>query len=227
MIAIPSVQNFNVNVREYAATPHIEEEYFLKTTNRMTIGYRKIASQKEAAVALSRLSDADLRRLERIARFRAIGLYELDWQDLLHDAIVRLLDGTRHWPTSVPLIAFLHETMRSIASDHWRRRYTNPVILEAQLSRKDNDSNPFLVESVSDPTVDLERDVSVDETLARIMKVFEGDSIAMRVIFGMAVGKSPNEIQTENHISAKQYATTQRRIRRTLTREFPNGSATK
>lgn len=192
----------------------------------MTIGYREIASPKEAADALSRLPDADLRRLERIARYRTIGLYELDWQDLLHDAIVRLLDGTRHWPKSVPLVVFLRETMRSIASDQWRRRNTNPVILEAQLPRKDNDSNRFMVESVADPTVDLERDVSVGETLARIMKVFEGDPIAMHVIFGMAVGKSPNEIQTENHISAKQYATTQKRIRRTLTREFPNGSAT-
>ena len=52
-------------------------------------------SPSESADALSQLSDADLRRLERIARMRTIGLNDLDWQDLLHDAVTRLLDGSK------------------------------------------------------------------------------------------------------------------------------------
>lgn len=55
----------------------------------------KIATREEGATALHELSDVDLARLETIARIRAIGLRALDWHDLLHDAIDRLLDRKR------------------------------------------------------------------------------------------------------------------------------------
>ena len=74
----------------------------------------KIATREECAIALHELSDDDLAQLETIARLRAIRLRALDWRDLLHDAIDRLLDGKRKWPKEVPLVVFLRETMRSI-----------------------------------------------------------------------------------------------------------------
>ena len=87
----------------------------------MRLAQREVATIDEAAAALRRLSDADLRRLERIARLRAIGLNALDWRDLLNEAFVRLLNGSRRWPHKVKLVVFLRETMRSIASEYWRR----------------------------------------------------------------------------------------------------------
>ena len=82
---------------------------------------REVANREECAEALRRLSDEDYERLEKIARLRVIGLHAVAWRELLHDAIERLLDGRRRWPRNVPLVVFLRETMRSIASDHWRR----------------------------------------------------------------------------------------------------------
>ena len=55
-----------------------------------------VVSPDECVKALRDLSDADLRRLEGIARLRCIGLHDLDWRDLLHDALTRLLDGSRN-----------------------------------------------------------------------------------------------------------------------------------
>ena len=187
----------------------------------MTVANRKTASTNEIVDALNRLSDADLRRLEMSARFRTIGHNELDWRDLFNEAVIRLLNGSRHWPRDVTLVTFLRETMRSIISDYRRGRRNRPVLLETELQSGD-DRNYDVVENTPDLTGNPERQASDDEILAKIEAVFRDDPEAMLVITGMACGKSPTEIQEGADMNSTQYATTQRRIRRTLTREFPD-----
>ena len=182
----------------------------------------EVASPSESAYALKQLSDADLRRLEQIARLRVIGLHDLDWQDLLHDAVARLLDGSRKCPRGLSLVVFLRETMRSIASDHWRRRRARPILLEAELPRTEGEEVSSIVENAPDFIADPEREAAAAETLAKIEAVFQNDPEALLVIVGMASGKSPNEIQEEADMTPTRYASTQRRIRRTLARAFPD-----
>ena len=183
---------------------------------------RLLASKKEVEVALCGFTDADLRKLERIARFRTIGLTEFDWLDLLQEAIVRLLEGKRQWPKDVGFVVFLRETMRSIASDHWRRRSINPTVSESHLRDLDEDLGESVLESAPDPMVNLEQDAALSETLSRIEHVFRKDPKAMHVIEGMAMGKSPHEIRERGQMDAKEYASTQKRIRRTLANAFPD-----
>ncbi len=183
---------------------------------------RRVATIEESKVALRRLSDDDLCRLQQLARIRVIGLYSVDWQDLLHEAITRLLEGSRRWPQDVPLIVFLRETMRSIASDHWRRQEKAVVVEESSFGvDKDTDTGYGVVTNAVDPLASPERWVSASETLARIEDVFRDDDDALRVMVGMASGKSPREIQEESNMNQTRYASTQRRIRRRLAREFP------
>jgi DNA-directed RNA polymerase specialized sigma24 family protein len=76
----------------------------------------------DVARAVHSLSDADLVRLKALARLWARGMPRgLSWSDILHDAIVRALDGSRKWPAGVSLLAFLSGVMRSICADTWRR----------------------------------------------------------------------------------------------------------
>ena len=191
----------------------------------MVIAIRKIASKQDVVNRLRGLTNAELRRLERIARIRTIGLHEIEWQDLLHEAIVRMLDGTRQWPKDVDLVFFLRQTMRSIASDYWRRRKVNPVVSESQLRDPSEEVEGTLLEVAVDPTADPERDAEVAETIAQIKQAFEGDLEALHVLSGMAIGKSPREIQDEGHMDARRYATTQKRIRRRLAKVFPDRGA--
>ena len=186
----------------------------------MTLACREVATAQECAAALRRLSDGDLRRLEQLARLRVIGLHAVDWRDLLHEAIVRFLDGTRQWPRDVPLVAFLRETMRSIASDHWRRLERPVVVAESELGI-DGEIDGSEVGHARDVAGQPERQVSADETLARIEDAFRDDDEALKVMAGMASGKSPREIQEETGMVETRYASTQRRIRRRLGREFP------
>ena len=186
----------------------------------MTLARREAVTAEESVAALRQLSDGDLRRLEQLARLRVIGLHALDWQDLLHEAIARLLDGSRRWPRDVSLVVFLRETMRSIASDHWRRLEKPVVVAESELG-VNGESGEGALDNAIDPAASPERRASAAETLARIEEVFEGDDNALKVMAGMAIGKSPQEIQEETGMNETRYASTQRRIRRGLAREFP------
>ena len=81
----------------------------------------------DAARALQALSDADLVRLKALAQLWSRGLPGgIGWADVLNEAILRVLDGSRRWPAGVPLLAFLSGVMRSICDDHWRRRRREP-----------------------------------------------------------------------------------------------------
>ena len=157
--------------------------------------------------------------LEKIARLRVIGLHAVEWRELLHDAIERLLDGRRQWPRNVPLVVFLRETMRSIASDHWRRLDRPVVVAESEMSA-DGEADGGLVANAVDETAQPERRASAEETIRRIEDAFEGDGQALRVLAAMASGQSPRETQQEIGIDETRYASTLRRIRRRLRREF-------
>ena len=185
-----------------------------------SVAQREIATREECAEALRALSDKDYERLEKIARLRVIGLHAVAWRDLLHDAIERLLDGRRRWPRNVPLVVFLRETMRSIASDHWRRLDGSVVVAESEMGA-DGEADGGPVASAVDETVQPERRASAEETIVRIEAAFEGDAEALRVLAAMASGRSPGEIQQEIGMDETRYASTLRRIRRRLRREFP------
>jgi len=185
-----------------------------------SVAQRDMATREECAEALRALSDEDYERLEKIARLRVTGLHAVAWRDLLHDAFERLLDGRRRWPRDVPLVVFLRETMRSIASDHWRRLDGPVVVAESEMDA-DGDAGGGAVATAVDETTQPERRASAEETIGRIEDAFEGDGEALRVLAAMASGRSPGEIQQEIGIDETRYASTLRRIRRRLWREFP------
>jgi DNA-directed RNA polymerase specialized sigma24 family protein len=80
------------------------------------------ASTEAIARALADLRPADLLRLKRAAQLRARLIPGLDWEDLLNEALLRALDGSRQWPAEVPLVAFLAGIMRSLADARAKER---------------------------------------------------------------------------------------------------------
>ena len=176
---------------------------------------RETATAEECAAALRELSDADLRRLDELARLRATGLASVDGRDLLHEAITRMLEGKRRWPREVRLVAFLRETMRSIASDYWRRQESAVVVAESE-THMDAETGDGVVTMAADGSMAPEARTRSAQALARIEERFKDDGDALVVIAGMASGNSPAEVQEENAMNAREYATTQRRIRRGL-----------
>jgi RNA polymerase sigma-70 factor (ECF subfamily) len=180
-----------------------------------------LATSDEVAEALGALSKSDIARLNAIARFRARSAPGLEWRDLLHEAIERALDGTRKWPRNLPLLFFLREVMRSLASEHLRKTVYGPICSEADLPVGDQDS-PLLTAASDDASP--EREAVAHDMVSSIMRIFAGDSEVLAVIDGMALGLTPGEIQKGSTMTATEYASAQRRIRRGLARAFPEGS---
>ena len=188
----------------------------------MELMNREIATPKECAAALHGLSDADLRRLDEAARLRVAGLASVEGRDLLHEAIARMLEGKRQWPRNVPLEAFLRETMRSIASDHWRRQKSARVVAESE-ARADPETGDGAIAMAGDASMAPEARTGAAETLARIDALFSNDADAQAVMAGKASGMSPREIQEEYAMNETRYATTLRRIRRGVAGLFEDG----
>jgi DNA-directed RNA polymerase specialized sigma24 family protein len=159
---------------------------------------------RDIGAALAALSEDDLLRLRAIARLRARSLPGgISWSDLLHEAVVRALAGTRQWPPDVPLLAFLAGVMRSLCNEEWRRR-------------NKEDALPAMANAgrIDDP----ERVYAAAEALAAIHRLFASDAPATRVITGLLDGMTADEIRRHYGLSAVEYDTVRRRIRRALLR---------
>lgn len=169
-------------------------------------------TEQEVRRALAALSEPDLLRLQAIARLRCRGLPGLDWQELLHEAVLRALDGSRPWPPDVKLIAFLAGIMRSLRSDHWRRHRATAAALSVQAAE------------VADQAPDPERIAAATQALAAIDRLFANDPAALAVILGLSQGLSAEEIRQRAGLSGTDYESTRKRMRRALLRHGLKGS---
>lgn len=167
------------------------------------------AAAGDVGRALGTLSDADLARLKSLARLWSRGLPGgLGWTDVLNEAIVRSLDGSRRWPLDVPLLAFLSGVMRSICDEHWRRARRDHALLVA---------GPDASGSVIAPD-DPERVLAAAQALGAINGLFAQDPAALKVIAGLAEGMSATDIRLHYDMSERDYDSTRKRMRRALLR---------
>ena len=159
--------------------------------------------------ALRALSDADLVRLKALARLWSRGLPGgIGWTDVLHEAIVRSLDGSRRWPADVPLLAFLSGVMRSICDQHWQRARRDHAWLVAA---------PGNSEAAIAPD-NPERVLAAAQALGAINGLFADDPAALKILAGLAEGMSATDIRLHYDMSERDYDSTRKRMRRALLR---------
>lgn len=175
-----------------------------------------IASVSEVHAAFVGLPVEDLQKLRQIARLRSYGLPTSTWEDLLQEALFRALSGVRQWPKSVSFLAFLAQTMRSIASDE--RQRMQEMVIESGGGAEDGLTKD--INDVAVTTITPESQALVRSSLSEIETLFKKDSDAMCVLEGLALGMSPTEIQISSQMTSTQYATTQKRIQRALAQRF-------
>ena len=163
--------------------------------------------------ALAALSEAELLRLQALARLRGRGLPPgVGWADLLHEALARALDGSRQWPSGVPLLAFLAGVMRSVCNEIWRRRRREGDLVSL------DDAGQAECPQPACPAPDQERVIAACEAIAAIYRLFSSDGIALRIISGLEGGLSAEDIRIAHRLSALEYDSARRRMRRALHR---------
>ena len=164
----------------------------------------------QAALALNLVSAMDLLRLKSIARLYARGLPPaVAWDDLLQEAITRVLTAARVKPKDISMVAFLGGIMRSLRADFFRR---------ARNGLK-GEHSPWVDHEVLDPTADPERALIATETLERVRLLFAEDALALCIIEGLAEGLEPEQVRARHGITRTDYDSARKRMRRCLLRE--------
>jgi len=164
----------------------------------------KVIRPTQTALALELVGKLDLLRLKAIARLYARGLPpDVSWDDLLQEAFTRILVGSRRRPEGVKMIAFVAGVMLSLRSEHRRR------------ARSCESADPDVI----DPGAGPERQLSVQQELSAIERLFRGDSLALQILTGLGQGLTGEQIRAAAGISRTDYDSTRKRMRRCLLRE--------
>jgi RNA polymerase sigma-70 factor (ECF subfamily) len=159
------------------------------------------ATPEEAAAALEKLGQADRIRLRSLARNRLYG-QNSDWEDLLQEALTRILEGTRKWPRDVPLIAFIAGVMRSLAGEYRKQQ---------RQARSEAETTPLVS---TNPGPDNEAEARAE--IKAIESHFGDDDDALAVVMARFEGYSPEEIQAMFNLTETRYDSTLKRIRRKI-----------
>lgn len=160
---------------------------------------------------IGRLRGPDLVRLAGLARIWATGLRQHDADDLLNEALDRVLSGRRLWPIDVPLPAFLSQVMRSIASQ-WREDNRREPLRE-------DETGEVLEEESHSPGTRYE----VDDMIARMRRALETDLSALGVFEHILADSDREDAQVALGMDATQYDTARRRMARRLFEAFHAG----
>jgi RNA polymerase sigma-70 factor (ECF subfamily) len=177
----------------------------------------RVIAPTETALALKLVTEMDLLRLKAIARLHARGLPpEVAWDDLLQEAITRILTGARQQPEGVTIIAFLAGIMRSLKADHLRRARRDGACEPLRLDQANDESQAV---ELRDPAPDPEHALSAAQELHEIHRLFADDPVALQIIAGLAEGLEAEQIRIAKNISRTDYDSARKRMRRCLLRE--------
>jgi len=178
----------------------------------------RVLRPAQTALALELVSRLDLLRLKSIARVYARGLPpDVTWEDLLQEALTRVITGARVRPEGVETLAFIVGVMRSLRADYWRRASRQTEGKDAL--RIDHSDDESLALVGADPEPSPERALSARQELTLVHMLFANDAQALKILEGLGLGLDAEQIRRRARMSRTDYDSTRRRMRRTLLRE--------
>ena len=172
---------------------------------------------EEVHARLGQLTEKDLLALAAASRKYRSWLAE-DCEEVLGEAVQRVLDGRRTWPQRVETAPFLAGVMRSVAWE-WLKEGRRREIPESRLRPLDA-SDPGEDESYIErhPASGSAPDGSaqVAAIIKHVETVFGDDDGVTAIILGRVEDMSPEDVQREFGITSNQYAAAQKRLRRAV-----------
>jgi RNA polymerase sigma-70 factor (ECF subfamily) len=115
-----------------------------------------------------------------------------DPEDLLHEAITRVLDGRRVWARGAPIRSFLAGVMQSIA---WEWKPVPPGPLPDPPPPPDPRDRIYI---------------------AKIVAMFADDPVAQIIVLGMMEGARGEELQQSSGLGKVEYESKRKKIRRRI-----------
>jgi RNA polymerase sigma-70 factor (ECF subfamily) len=154
-------------------------------------------SQAELFAIIQALSDADKIALMKIARLYARRT-PFDHDDLLQEAIYRVLSGRRVWTRGAPVRSFLAGVMQSIAWE-WKSEPHDPFV---------------------DPPDPKCGEPGAQIDIGKIVVTFADDPVAQKIVLLMMQGARGEELQRSSGLGKVDYESKRKKIRRRFEKLF-------
>lgn len=169
---------------------------------------------------LATLSDVEKHKLRRIAHIYAAVAGDMDADDLLQEALMKICEDKRHCPVDVDVLVFMKGIIRSLANSRteWRKRREEAQALE--VTSPDYD---LFTAATADPNAatpeeilsNAERDEAFQKFLSEQCNGCEKMEL---VLLGMFEGMRGQALCDLANISKKELATILKRISRMMDR---------
>lgn len=195
------------------------------------------ATEDDIRDAIEALTEEDFLRLRKIAQGFLAGTEYQDPKELINEAVLRAMDGTRggqgrHWPKQrVPFVAFMIMTMMSIADGSRDSHFMSMtdrlegLSLEGEGADQVLDYLGFSTPSVEADALDAEEEAAAVERAKadadRIDTLFVGDQEVAWLVMCIKEGKSPAKARKLAGFSTTEYETIRKRLRRGSAKLFP------
>jgi len=161
-------------------------------------------SLDEFKAALS-LTEAEWTKLRCLARNRCRVGRPGEEDEVLQDAIYRVLEGKRRWPKGLNLFAFLSGVMKSIVSENrkigFRRNIDRDIEVAADAASQDTSAADLVLES---------------EIVTYVMALFEDDPEAEALAEGIMEGWEKDDLLGLFNGEVTRYETVRKRFRRKI-----------
>ena len=176
-------------------------------------------SAEEVLRELDSLSTTEIKKLRLIEERRRDGT-DFGPGMLYQEALCQAIVGERRCPIDTPFIAFIAQSMRSIAS-HRRKALSRQVpinrtggsgvIVELQIAADQPDPEQTLLEREAVDVVNV------------IYALLEGDDEAQLTVMAIADGKKGKTLREELGVTQAGYDYIMKRIRRAVAKKYPKG----
>jgi DNA-directed RNA polymerase specialized sigma24 family protein len=174
---------------------------------------------EEVLERLDSLSPEDKRKLKLIELRRLSGT---DFQAglLYQEAVCQALLVERRCPRDVSFVAFLAQSMRSIAS-HRRKELVRQIPMERDDGAGKRMDLAIAADQLNPEETLIEREAA--DVVEEIYKLLEGDEEAQLTVLAVADGKKGKSLRDELGIDQARFDYIMKRIRRAAAKKYPKG----
>jgi DNA-directed RNA polymerase specialized sigma24 family protein len=177
-------------------------------------------SQNDIRLAIEGLTERDLIKLRGVAG-ALIYIGDINWviDDLLQEAVRRLLDGQRSWRSDMTLIPMLVGIMKSVASAEHLSTQHQTEILESDLSLEQTgvQDDSYLASLKDDPSV-LAEEIENQKVVDDLIESVNDDPLAKDILIGNILGYTRAELIEKLSLTPTSFDTANRRLKRQVER---------
>lgn len=173
-------------------------------------------TKAELEAALAAFQPADWQRAKIIASILGSGLTGLTADDLLQEALCKLLAGARVWPRSIHPLVVLKTVMHSIASNARKHNDLSPIDVSVVVDPVEIDADDKTPVAHGAMTVTPEDETSGKQQIAALYASLGGDEDLELLVVEWADGIRGTEARDELGWDEKKYDAVRKRLLRRL-----------